>query len=99
MRFKDYLVIHSIGCIFVWSPLDDAWLAVIAFEYQGTLISPKGREVVRGWLILVRHPVAETTHARGNNIAALSTHASEYLHFLLENQGETQYKRNHYTNR
>lgn len=80
----DYLVVHRVGCIFVRRPFHDTGLAVIALEGQGALISPERREFVRGRLIRIRHPVAETAHSRGAHCAALSAHTGEYLHFLLK---------------
>lgn len=85
---SDYLIIHRIGGVLVGRPLHDTRLAVVAHEGQGALIGSEGREFVRGWLILIRHPIAKTTHARGDGLAALPAHTGEYLYFLSKSESE-----------
>lgn len=92
---SDYLIVHRVGGVLVGHPFHDAGLAVVALEGQDALISPEGRELVRVRLVLIGHPVAEATHARGDGLAALPAHAGKYLHFLSGSESEQPLRSRH----
>lgn len=80
----DYLIIHRVGCIFIGRPFHNTRFTMVAFKGQSALISSERCEFIREWLILIWYPIAKTTCASGDELAALSEYTGKYLYFLLK---------------
>lgn len=70
-----YLIVDGIRSIFVRHPRDNAWLAGVAFQGEGTLVRPERRELVGHRKILIGHPIAQSTSSRWPHHATLTTHS------------------------